>query len=215
MVISKHRLEYQKKLRLLREERDRRLRATTTNSVTNKKSKNGFLSEGVIKYTDFDQVEEIFYDNFALQQWIDDLVDEWGLEPEFDEIWPALKKEERKFAGFVGEMGMPMLRRTVQDILDAKKVETGEWPWPPNSEPIFENYVWDLHLSPEEEDRVEKIMKYLGVKAGDAAAVANALENASAAEIAGLDDTLEKLEILSGKLQRTMIKLYNKTRKTV
>ena len=120
MATSNHRLEQQRRLRLIREEREMKIRKALVEKAKTLKKKT--LSEGIETIGAFDQETESFFDKTELQQWIDDLVDEWGMEPEFGEIWPALQKEEKKFAGFVGEMGLPMLKQHVHDMLLAKKV---------------------------------------------------------------------------------------------
>lgn len=200
MATSNHRLEQQRRLRLLREEREIKLRKALTEKA--KSAKKIALKEGVITGSDFEQKSESFFDLIDLQEWIDDLVDEWGMEPEFEEVWPALQKEEQKFAGFVGEMGLPMLKQHVHEMLAAKKEESGRSTGY-EEDPIFEAGIdeerkdaWKKSKERREEHQKE-IQKGVLEEQNDqsATSIANrALQDAESARI-GIDELVEKVGV--------------------
>lgn len=197
MATSNHRLEQQRRLRLIREEREMKIRKALVEKAKTLKKKT--LSEGIETIGAFDQETESFFDKTELQQWIDDLVDEWGMEPEFGEIWPALQKEEKKFAGFVGEMGLPMLKQHVHDMLLAKKeeagVETGY-----EEDPIFEGEEKKDTWEKSKERRVERqkeIQKSVLEEQNDQTATSlafRALQDAESAKIA-IDELVKMVNI--------------------
>lgn len=132
MVISREKLEQQRKIRLLRETREvLTLQAAKEKSNLTKRMVDAGSSEDPTPTRleegqgDFDQVEEQFFDRTDLLTWLDDLIDEWGVEPEFDIVWKTMQKEPRKLEGFVNNLGLPLLKNLVRQECDVKAQEQG------------------------------------------------------------------------------------------
>lgn len=216
MVISREKLEQQRKIRLLRESREQLTLqkakeesqltkpavdlGTTENPVPTRELTEECGSSKAIKETDFDQVTEQFYDRTDLLNWLDDLVDEWGVEPKFEEVWAVMQKEPRKFQGFVGNMGLPLLKRLVNDEIDIKAQEqqtdrSGAWA-DHNDETFFEEQEKPWEKSKERRDEHQKEIEKRAIRETSLSASDSSSINLLLGCIADLAGAREKLKKL-------------------
>lgn len=135
MSAAREKLERLRGLHLIRENRELALQAARKNSALTKPMVDLGTTENPVPSRpdnlseaqgEFDQVEESFFDKTDLLDWVDDLVDGWGVEPDFAEVWAAMEKEPRKFSGFANNLGLGLMRQIVQTEVQEKARPEGE-----------------------------------------------------------------------------------------
>lgn len=202
MAISKEKLQHQRNIRLLRENRELTLQKEKQKSQLAKPmvdlgtTEKPVPSRGVVQEGDhvFDQETETFSDRTDLLSWIDDLVDEWGVEPTFDDIWAAMKKEPRKLGGFVDSMGMGQLKFAVQQEADIRAKEANHpsmLAW--EEEPMYEapgDDTWKKSKDRRDERKHEIEKGVLKEEDGETATV---LANRALKDALGANETIKQL----------------------
>jgi len=131
MSTSRDKLELQRRVRLLRENQELDLQKSKRESRLTKPvldlgdeenpcstraedDENVTMKEALTGYSD--DVERSF-DEVDLLDWLEELVNEWGVDPHFEEVWAAMQKEPKVFEGFMDNFGPARLRQLVKDEL--------------------------------------------------------------------------------------------------
>jgi len=131
MSTSRDKLELQRRTRLLRENRELDLQRSKRDSKLTKPildlgdeenpcptrvkdDENVSMKEALTGYSD--DVERSF-DEIDLLDWIEELVSGWGVDPHYEEVLAAMKKEPKVLQGFMDNFGPARLRQLVKDEL--------------------------------------------------------------------------------------------------